>query len=147
MMASGSAVQTKGLGLWLCSARYRLMAAWRSTSEWNTPRLRRRLESLAKNPSTALSQEAEVGVKWKVQRGSRRPFCRPRFDPLERRLDLGRILGVSLPRLENGSRPQQNEAEEPGEENTLRSSRREPPVREADREQGESDGKPHVDQG
>jgi uncharacterized protein len=25
--------------------------------------------SLAKNPSTALSQDAEVGVKWKVQRG------------------------------------------------------------------------------
>jgi hypothetical protein len=26
---------------------------------------------LAKNPSTALSQDAEVGVKWKVQRGVR----------------------------------------------------------------------------
>jgi hypothetical protein len=25
--------------------------------------------SLAKKPSTALSQEADVGVKWKVQRG------------------------------------------------------------------------------
>src|SRR5512132_3585312 len=71
MMASGSAVQTKGLGLWLCSARYRLIAAWRSTSEWNTPRCRRRRVSLAKKPSTALSQEAEVGVKWKVQRGWR----------------------------------------------------------------------------
>jgi hypothetical protein len=33
------------------------------------PRLRRRLESLAKKPSTALSQEDEVGVKWKVKRG------------------------------------------------------------------------------
>ena len=32
--------------------------------------------SLAKNPSTALSQEAEVGVKWKVQRGwLREPFA------------------------------------------------------------------------
>ena len=49
-MASGSAVQTKGLGLWLCSARYRLIAAWRSTSEWNTPRRRRRLESSGKEP-------------------------------------------------------------------------------------------------
>jgi hypothetical protein len=29
-------------------------------------------ESLAKKPSTALSQDAEVGVKWKVQRGRRR---------------------------------------------------------------------------
>jgi hypothetical protein len=26
---------------------------------------------MAKNPSTALSQDAEVGVKWKVQRGFR----------------------------------------------------------------------------
>ena len=47
------------------------MAAWRSTSEWNTPRLSRRLVSLAKKPSTAFSQEAEVGVKWKVQRSCR----------------------------------------------------------------------------
>jgi len=28
-------------------------------------------QSLAKNPSTALSQDAEVGVKWNVQRGCR----------------------------------------------------------------------------
>src|SRR6201982_1097547 len=35
------------------------------------PRCRRRLVSLAKNPSTALSQDADVGVKWKVQRGWR----------------------------------------------------------------------------
>ena len=33
MMRSGSAVQVKGFGLWLCSARYRLIAACRSTSE------------------------------------------------------------------------------------------------------------------
>ncbi len=44
------------------------MAAWRSTTEWKTPRLRRRFDSLAKKPSTALSQEQEVGVKWKVKR-------------------------------------------------------------------------------
>jgi len=36
------------------------MAAWRSTTEWKTPRLRRRFDSLAKKPSTALSQEAQV---------------------------------------------------------------------------------------
>ena len=47
------------------------MAAWSSTMERKTPRLSRRLVSLAKKPSTALSQEAEVGVKWKVQRGWR----------------------------------------------------------------------------
>ena len=37
------------------------MAALSSTTERKTPRLRRRLVSLAKKPSTALSQEAEVG--------------------------------------------------------------------------------------
>jgi hypothetical protein len=40
-----------------------LMAACRSTTDWKTPRLRRRLVRVAKKPSTALSQEAEVGVK------------------------------------------------------------------------------------
>src|SRR3546814_13644220 len=71
MMASGSAVQVKGLGSVLCSRTKRLMAAWRSTTEWKTPRWSLRLESWAKKPSTALSQEQEVGVKWKVQRGCR----------------------------------------------------------------------------
>ena len=47
------------------------MAACRSTTEQKTPRLRRRLVSLAKNPSTALSHDAELGVKWNVQRGCR----------------------------------------------------------------------------
>src|SRR5271170_3839793 len=47
------------------------MAAWRSTREWKTPRCNRRRVSLAKKPSTALSQDAEVGVKWNVQRGCR----------------------------------------------------------------------------
>ena len=49
----------------------RLMAAWRSTTHRKTPRFSRRLASLAKNPSTALSHEHEVGVKWKVKRGCR----------------------------------------------------------------------------
>ena len=44
------------------------MAACSSTIEANTPRFSRRLVSLAKKPSTAFSQEEEVGVKWKVQR-------------------------------------------------------------------------------
>ena len=38
------------------------MAAWRSTIERKAPGLRRRLVNLAKKPSTALIQEAEVGV-------------------------------------------------------------------------------------
>ncbi len=65
MMALGSARQMKGLGLWLCSATKRLMAAWRSATEGKTPRFRRRLVSLAKKPSTAFSHELEVGVKWR----------------------------------------------------------------------------------
>src|SRR4030088_411421 len=64
MIFSGTAVHTKGLGLSLVSRRKRLIAAWRSTIEQKTPRLGRRLVSLAKKPSTALSQLAEVGVKW-----------------------------------------------------------------------------------
>ena len=39
------------------------MAAWRSATERKTPRFKRCLDSLAKKPSTALSQEHEVGVK------------------------------------------------------------------------------------
>ena len=71
MILSGSAVQVKGFGCWLCSARKRLMAAWRSTTEWKTPRFSRRFDSLAKKPSTALSHEQEVGVKWRVKRSWR----------------------------------------------------------------------------
>jgi hypothetical protein len=67
----GSAVRTKGFGVELVSARNRLIATWRSMRERKTPRLRRRLVSLAKKPSTALSQDAEVGVKWNAQRGCR----------------------------------------------------------------------------
>src|SRR5580704_749365 len=71
MIAFGSAVQKKGFGLLLVSARYRLMAVWRSTMPLNTPRLSRCLLNLAKNPSTALSQDADVGVKWKWNLGCR----------------------------------------------------------------------------
>ena len=38
-----------------------------------TPRFRRRFESFAKKPSTALSQAQEVGTKWKVKRFPWRP--------------------------------------------------------------------------
>ena len=69
MITSGSAVQTKGFGSMLCSARWRLIAAWRSTKELKLPRRNLRLLKVAKKPSTALSQEQEVGVKWNVQRG------------------------------------------------------------------------------
>ena len=42
----------------------------------NTPRLSCRLVSLAKNPSTPLSHDADEGVKWKVQRGYRLSHAR-----------------------------------------------------------------------
>ena len=63
IMAWADWVQTKGLGLALCSARYGLMAVCRSTIERNTPRRMRCRVILEKKFSTALSQEAEVGVK------------------------------------------------------------------------------------
>jgi hypothetical protein len=44
----------------------RLIAACKSTTDRKMPRFNRRLASLAKKPSTALSQDADVGVKWKV---------------------------------------------------------------------------------
>jgi|SRR5579884_402258 len=44
------------------------MAAWSSTTDRKTPRLRRCRVSLARTPSTALAHEHEVGVKWKVKR-------------------------------------------------------------------------------
>jgi hypothetical protein len=83
MMASGSARQTNGLAPSLLrSAAKLLMAAWRSTTEQNTPRLRRRRVSVAKKPSTAVSHELEVshepevGVKGKVRRGWRSGHAR-----------------------------------------------------------------------
>src|ERR1700731_3055083 len=58
-------------GIDVASATKRLMGTCRSMTDRNTPRLRRWRVSLAKKPSTALSQDAEVGVKWNVQRGCR----------------------------------------------------------------------------
>jgi hypothetical protein len=63
MIAPGLAVDRKRFGSSLVSSRKRLMAACRSQTEQKAPRLRRRPLSLAKRPSTALSQEAEVEVK------------------------------------------------------------------------------------
>ncbi len=45
------------------------MAAWRSTIEWKLPRRMRLRVSTEKKLSTAFSQDPDVGVKWKVQRG------------------------------------------------------------------------------
>ncbi len=68
MILSGSFVRQKGFGLAFASATKRLMTACKATREWNTPRLRRRLVSLAKKPSTALIQakpEVRAGrLRW-----------------------------------------------------------------------------------
>jgi hypothetical protein len=47
------------------------MAFSRSATDWTIPRRRRLRVNAEKKPSTALIQEAEVGVKWNVQRGCR----------------------------------------------------------------------------
>jgi hypothetical protein len=57
MIASGSAVQMKGMGLEIDNAAEDAALECRV--------------SFAKNPSTALSQNAEVGAKWKWNRGCR----------------------------------------------------------------------------
>jgi hypothetical protein len=67
-VTSADLVQTNGLGLSFVSAVKRLMAACSQTIDVKTPRLSRWRVSLANRPSTALTQEQEVGVKWKVKR-------------------------------------------------------------------------------
>src|SRR5215210_1261424 len=64
MMPSGSALQTKGLGHSLASARKRFMAAWRSTIPLNTPRLSLLLALGRKN---ALFAGSESGARtWAI---------------------------------------------------------------------------------
>src|ERR1019366_2589976 len=73
----GSAVHVKGFGSALCSTTKRLIAAWKATTDREKPpRFNGCLVRWAKKPSTALSQDAEVGVKWNVQRGCRASHCR-----------------------------------------------------------------------
>jgi len=60
------------LGVLICVVDEAVDCGLKATMEWNTPRFSLRLASLAKKPSTALIQDAEIGVKWKVNRP-----CRP----------------------------------------------------------------------
>ena len=62
-------VQTKGLADPLCSLMNRLISSWSWETEVKTPRRRRLLVMMEKKPSTALSHEADVGVKWKTHLG------------------------------------------------------------------------------
>ena len=68
-MVSGGLVQTKGFEDRLCSRMYWRMASSRSATDLKMPRRICLRVMIEKKPSTALSQDAEVGVKWKTQRG------------------------------------------------------------------------------
>jgi hypothetical protein len=57
--------------------------------EAKTPRFRRRFVNVAKKASTALSQEQEVGVKWKVQCGRAGQLDGILSGGEQRRCDLG----------------------------------------------------------
>src|SRR6202171_2832027 len=81
----GSAVQTKGLGSAFVSATKRLIATCRSTTDRNTPRLRRRRVSLEKKPSTALSG---CGGRGEVER----PAGMPGQPLAHLRMLVGRIV-------------------------------------------------------
>ena len=48
---------------------YRVIALSNSSTDWKAPRRIWRRVMAEKKPSTALTHEAEVGVKWNVQRG------------------------------------------------------------------------------
>ena len=66
-------------GIGVCLGDEAIDGGLSSRTDRNTPRLRRRRVSLAKKPSTALSQDAEVGVKWNVHRGCRRAILHLRM--------------------------------------------------------------------
>ena len=68
-MTSAGLVQTNGFAAYLlCAAMNRRSSARRSLTLVNEPRRTARRSSWANHPSTALSQDALVGVKCKVKR-------------------------------------------------------------------------------
>ena len=94
MILSGSLVQTKGLGLalvWAMKAWIACLSCW---TERKTPRSRRRLDKSANKPSTALSQEAEVAVKWKTKRGWRASQSRTYPTGTGTLAKLGKVYGI-----------------------------------------------------
>jgi hypothetical protein len=62
-ISSADLVQTKGLGFSFVAAMWARIASSSAATLGNTPRRIRRRVSRANQPSTRLSQEAEVGVK------------------------------------------------------------------------------------
>jgi len=68
-IAGADAVHSKGFDVLLWALIYRLMAPSRSATDLKTPRRIFLRVMVEKIPSTALSHDAEVGVKWQVHRG------------------------------------------------------------------------------
>ena len=68
-MVSAGLVQANGLAALLWSRMVRAMASCRLDTDLKTPRRMRLQVMEEKRPSTALIQDAEVGVKWKTQHG------------------------------------------------------------------------------
>jgi hypothetical protein len=58
----------EGLGLLVVLSKEAVDGGLEVDERMKNPALERRFDSLAKKPSTALSHEHEVGVKWKVKR-------------------------------------------------------------------------------
>jgi hypothetical protein len=86
MILLGSLVQVKGFGFALVSSRKRWMASLSFRRDRNTPRLRRFFVSLAKKPSMALSQEADVELSHlkeeliSIEQASIQGQCEIQFD-------------------------------------------------------------------
>ena len=67
----GSAVQTKGLGSSLCSATKRLMASLQVDDGAEDAMFESLAREFGEEAFNSVEPGAEVGVKWKVQRGWR----------------------------------------------------------------------------
>src|SRR5205085_3879560 len=64
MMAWGSAVQVKGFGLSLVSARYRLIAAWRSTMSLKMPLFLIQPDSHTREPAGIIRQRYPLAATY-----------------------------------------------------------------------------------
>ena len=71
--AVGMAAPARVFGNRLVFAVKYSIAAWKLAIECKIPVLKHCYESLAKKPSTAISQRDESGTKWNVKRGVEEP--------------------------------------------------------------------------
>src|SRR6202021_179766 len=63
----------KGVGFVFAPATKRLMAFWSEAREWKTPRLRRRLVNLAKNPRLHCDAPRPTSAELNHRRGEKQP--------------------------------------------------------------------------